>query len=162
MTWVPLMSARPSFGWSSVGFSPARSRARFASSLSPSQNASPSPTSASRHVCEGREISARAHRALLRNDGMNAGVEHGDERVESHRVDPRVAGREGVDAQEEDGAHDVLGEGLAHPRRVAPDQVELELLEVAPRDDDVAKVAEARVDAVDDALALEDVLDDVP
>ena len=111
---------------------------------------------------ERSEIAARAHRALLGHDRVNAGVEHRNHRVERPGIDARVPRCERVDAQQQNRADDIFGEWVTHSGRVASDQVQLKTLEVGLRDDHVAEIPEAGVDPVDDFVSPKDVLHHLP
>ena len=56
---------------------------------------------------ERAEIAARAHRAVDRHEGDDAAVEHRLDRRDQLRAQARAALEEGVEADGEDGAHDV-------------------------------------------------------
>ena len=83
--WVPLMSARPSFGASATGASPAR-----ASASAPDTRPIAVPRLAfadedQRQVRERRQIAAGANRSARRHDGMHAVVEQIDRAARASR-----------------------------------------------------------------------------
>ncbi len=70
------------------------------------------------------------------------------------------AGGQRVRAQQRDRSCHPLRQRLAHARRVAADQVHLQLADARRRDHDLRERAEPRRDAVDDALLAHRALDD--
>ncbi len=91
---------------------------------------------------------------------MDAGGEHRQE--ELHRLPPHAGEPPGeaVGPEQHQGADGRCGQELADPCRVALDEVSLEVAELLARDDDVGELAEARGDAVDDAVLADRAVDD--
>ncbi len=151
-TCVPLSSARPSFGPSATGCSPARASASRAGRMRPSTLASPSPISTADKVRERREIAGRTHRSLRRNAGNDARVRHGDQRFDDAPPDSRMAARERCDLERDDQAHDRVVEQRSRARRMRQHQRALQLDEPRVVDPRAREEAESGVDAIDDAM----------
>ena len=109
-------------------------------------------------MSERGEITAGADGALLRNDGMNAVVEHGDQQLEQRGAHAAEALGEHVGAQQQHGADFRLGERIADSAGMAADQIGLELCELIGGDANVGQLAEAGVDAIDGFAGGEDFL----
>ena len=159
---VPLMSARPSFASSATGASPARASAAPPSSAAASvaDRRVPFADQHERQVRQRREVAARADRSAARHDRMDARVERVDQPIERRAPDARVALREHVRAQRHHRAHGARRQRLADARRVAAQQVPLELAERVSRNLDLGQRAEAGVDAVDRRVARRVPIDD--
>jgi hypothetical protein len=112
------------------------------------------------HVREGGKIAAGADGTLCGDDGVDGMVEHVVDELEGGERDARVAEGEGVGASQHGGADDFGGERVADARRVAHDEVFLELGELVEWDYAVLEGAEAGSDAVDEVAAGYDVVDD--
>ena len=98
---------------------------------------------------EGRKIAAGAHRAFLRNDGMDLGIEQANKQLGELDAATAETLGEHVGAEQQHGARFGLAERLAHAAGMAADEVGLELGEMVAGDADVSQLAEAGVDAVD-------------
>ncbi len=83
-------------------------------------------------VGERGQVARGAEGALLRHDRDDARVEHGHEGLDRGGPDPRTPDGEGVGAQEDHRAHDLLGEGIADSAGMAHDELALELAVVLP------------------------------
>ena len=98
---------------------------------------------------QGAEVSAGAHAAALRDDGVDAGVEQVDEALQGYAPDAAEAAREGLDAQEHHASDDDLRERVTDAAGVGDHEPVLELLGIVRRDAGIAVGAEAGGDAVD-------------
>src|SRR5262245_10170803 len=90
---------------------------------------------------------------------MDFAIEHVDEQLGEHRSDSARPAHENIGAQQHHGTHHVRRERLPYARRVAADQVELQLPGLLCGNPDVSKFAEAGVDAVHRLAALDRGLD---
>ena len=97
--------------------------------------------------------------APARDHGRHAALDHGEQQLEERRRDSRTAAREPDAADDQRGAADPLGEGLAHADRPAAYELLLELLELRSRDAEADIGAEAGVEAVDGLVPLGVALD---
>ena len=104
---------------------------------------------AERQVGERGQIAGSAHRALRRDHGMNAAIQHERQRLGDDGAHAAVAERQRVGAQGHDDARLGLGERRAQPAGVAAHQVELQAGEFVIGYAHFAELAEAGVDAVD-------------
>ena len=103
---------------------------------------------------------ARADGAGARHDRVHARVEHRDEQPHGFEREARTAARSAADAGEHRGAH-VLGvERGPDAARMGVDHLPLVALQHVELDAVVAHVAEAGVEAVDQALAGDEAVDD--
>jgi hypothetical protein len=91
---------------------------------------------------------------------VDAAVEHVDERLDDEGPRAAVAEREHVGAQQQHGARLFFRQRGADAARVAAHEVQLQLAQLGRADADVGQLAEARVDAVDDAARPCNVQDD--
>ncbi len=148
ITWVPLISASPSFGASSSALDVGQLQRHRAGHPLAAQRRLALADQDQRQVGERRQVAGGADRSLARHDRVHAGVEQLDEALDHDRPDPGVPPGEHVGAEQEHGAHDVLAERLAHPAGVGAQQVELQPGELVGGDLDVGEPAEAGVDAV--------------
>ncbi len=81
---------------------------------------------------------------------MHGGVEHRDQELDDLDADPRHADRQGVGAQEEHGAHDLVGQRVADAGGMGPHEVPLQLDRLLGRNPHAGEVAESGRHAVDD------------
>ena len=102
---------------------------------------------------ERREVARCADRSLRRNEGNQAGVVNGEERIDHGLANARVAARETRRLETEDQPDDRRGERIADADAVRADQVELQLRQVGAVDPRAGELAEAGVDAVDRRIA---------
>src|SRR5439155_23229427 len=114
---------------------------------------------AQRQMRERDEISARAQGATAGHYRQDLGFEHSHEVLEEREAHAAVSERERVRAQGEHEAHRARLQLGPPPRRVAPDQVELQLLHVGVPDAHRLELAESGVDPVDRAPLFQDLLD---
>ncbi len=157
---VPLMSVSPSLLASVSGSSPAvRSIRRRGSVLL----AAPKRSLADqreREMRQRREVSARAHAALLRNRRKESRVQHAGEQVREVDARARKALGDDVRAQQHHRADFALREQVADTGRVASHEVHLELGEPVRWDRDLRELAEAGRHAVRDGTARHEAIDD--
>jgi hypothetical protein len=147
-TCVPLFSARPSFASSTSGSTPARER--FAAP--PARRPPPSPRP--RRAARARGATAAPGRPTrrhcpARDDRMDAVVQAGRAAARRPARARPNAERQHVRAQQHDRARLRLVQRLADTRRVAADQVDLQLADPVGRDHHLGQCAEAGRDAVD-------------
>jgi hypothetical protein len=145
---VPLISASPSLGPSATGRRPARARATAARLARALVLGFAFADEDERDVRERGEVAAGADRAPRGHDGMHTGVQQCDEHVERLDPDAGVSLREHVRAQRHDRAHDRRRQRFADARGVAPQQIQLEAIELVGRNRDVGQRAESGVDSV--------------
>ncbi len=104
------------------------------------------------HVTQRSQIARGAERALLRDDGGNAAVEHLREHRDQQRTNAADADAEGVGAQQHHAADLLVGIGIARADSMTQNQVGGKLCAHILRDGHVCKITEAGGDAVGHAL----------
>ncbi len=97
---------------------------------------------------ERREIAGSADGTLRRNDGMNAGIEHGDEGFHDDGTNAAEALGESVGAKKHHGADFGGGERCAYATGMRANEIDLKLADLFGGDAHGGKFAEAGVDAV--------------
>ncbi len=105
------------------------------------------------------EVSACAYRALLRNDGVHAGIEHGYQQIDQLRPITAESLGEHVGAQQQHGARLGFREGISHAGGMAAHEVGLQLRQAVVRNADVGELSEAGVHAIYGLSGIEDLLD---
>ena len=90
------------------------------------------------------EVAGAAERAVLVHHGRDAGVEHRDVGRQGLLADAGAPGREGGDAQQHEGAHDLALDLRAGARGVRADEGALQLVALLDRDVPGGQRAEAR------------------
>ena len=150
---VPLMSARPSFGASRTGASPARASASAPGRRPAAVCTSPSPMSTSARWASGARSPLAPTDPRLGTTGWTRGVEHRDEQVERLEPDAGMAACQDVGAQRHHRADDGDGEEVADAGGMAAQQVDLQRVERVGRDADLGEGSEPGVDAVDRRVA---------
>ena len=111
-------------------------------------------------MSQGRKISARAHRSARRHARVNAAVQKFNEQFERLDANARESLRQHVGAQQHRCPHDRHGQRVANARGMAPEEIELQGVELVGRDAHVREVPEAGVDAVGRLVAMREVVDD--
>ena len=115
-----------------------------------------------REVCERRQIAARAHGPLLRNDRNDVAMQHLEEQLQGALADARISPGEHVGAQKHERPHLGQRQRRAGARRVREDQVALQLAQIAFGNRHFGQRAESGVDAVGRRVALGDALHQRP
>jgi|GEM_PF-3199454 hypothetical protein len=109
-----------------------------------------------RHVRERREVAGGADRALFRDDGNDALLQHRlDQADDLHTCTGRAAA-ERQELQDHDEADDANVEWRADAARMRQDQIALQRLDVVRRYAHARKLAEAGIDPVDRLVAAGD------
>ena len=109
---------------------------------------------------EGRQITARPHAPLLRNGRIDIGIQHLENEIDELGTRARVALRDHISAEKHHRSHLALGEAITDSRRVAANDIHLQLGQFVARDRDFRKFSKAGGDPVHDQVALHDVVDD--
>ena len=109
---------------------------------------------------ERGEIAAGTDRTLLWDVWVDIGVEQADQPLQQQRADTGVALAERVGAEQDRGAHDIFGERIAHPGRVALDELALQFFYLIGGDHHIAQLPEAGGEAVDLVAAAQQPLDE--
>ena len=161
MSWVPLMSASPSFASRVMGGEPGLGQGRAAG-----HDGRPVPGLAfahqqQGHVRQGRQVAGGADAALAGDHRQHAAVEALGQELDGLGPDPGMGLQQAVDAGGHQGPGLLLGQRLAHAGGLAADQVQLQLGQLPGRDDHGGELAEAGVDAVDRPALVQDPLDDL-
>ena len=113
-----------------------------------------------RQVRERREVAAGPDRAAARHDRVDARVQHGDQQIQRRAPDARESLRQHVRAKRHHRAYGRHAQRRVDARRVAPQQIALQLAERALLDLDFGERSEAGVDAVDRRVSGGVALDD--
>ena len=154
---VPLISARPSFGPSVIGASPApRERLGAAKHRTARGYRFERLAFADQHqreMRERRQVAAGADRSARRHARMHAALSSAISASSVSTLMPGEAFRQHVRAQRHRRAHGARRQRLADAGGVAAEQVELQRFERVGRDLDVGERSEAGVDAVDRLVA---------
>ena len=108
------------------------------------------------HMRQRGQIAGRAQRALLRDHGRHAAIEHRDEHLHQQRPHTADANTERVCAEQHDPAHDLLRIRVAGAGAVAENEIRRELVAQLLRHGDGGKISEAGRDAVGDPLLRSD------
>ena len=111
-----------------------------------------------RHVSERSQVAGGAERALLRDDGGHALVEHLEQHLDEDGTNAAHAAAQSVGTQQHHAADDLVSIRLAGGGAMAEDQVGGELIAHLLGDGDLLELAEARGDAVSDAALSGDLL----
>ena len=101
---------------------------------------------------QGSQVAAGAKGTLLRNNGMDAFVEHIQHGLDSAQADAGVPPGQGVAAQQHGGADYLCGQGLAHGAGMADNQIPLEGGGLVLGDKGIGEFSEAGGEAVDHRL----------
>ena len=111
-------------------------------------------------VGERREVAAGADRAAARHDRVHPPVEQREQVLDRVAPDAREPFGEHIGAQRHRRAHRASRQRLADAGGMAAQQVQLQLLQVAARDDRFGERAEAGVDAVHRPIVAGMAIDD--
>ena len=111
-----------------------------------------------RHVSERSQVAGGAERALLRDDGGHALVEHLEQHLDEDGTNAAHAAAQSVGTQQHHAADDLVSIRLAGGGAMAEDQVGGELVAHLLGDGDLLELAEARGDTVGDAALGSDLL----
>ena len=149
MPSVPLMSARPSFSRRTSGSMPARRAPRPPSTTVSGRVAHLAlPHRGERDMRKRREVARAAERAVLAHDRGDSGVEHRRVGLGDDRAHARVAGRQRLQPQQLQRAHDLAFHLGAGAGCVRADQARLQLGAALRRDERGRERAEAGRDSV--------------
>ncbi len=107
---------------------------------------------------QGGQVAARAERTLLGDERVNPPVEHFQQQAQRRLTDAGMALGQGVGADQHQRARGGLIEQVAHPHRMADEDIPLELLDLFLRDDPVFERAEAGRNPIDDFAAGDKIL----
>ena len=113
-----------------------------------------------REVGEWREVARRTDAPLRGHDRVEAALEEGEQAIDDNGPAAAVAERQGIGAEQEHRPDDFAGEWFADTRRMAHQQVLLQLGRAGRLDERCRQVAEAGGDAVHDRTLGHEGLDD--
>ena len=109
---------------------------------------------------ERREVARRTDAPLRGYDRVEAALEEGEQAIDDDGPAAAVAERQGIGAEQEHRPDDLAREWLADTRRMAHQQVLLQLRGAGRFDERRRQVAEAGGDAIDDGTLGDEGLDD--
>src|SRR6266404_1452683 len=108
---------------------------------------------------ERREIAAGADRAFLRNEWVDAPVEHFTKHLDDFEADPAESESKHVGAQQHHRARLRLRKWIANSASVTANKIELELSQSIVRDANVGQFAKTRADTVNGVVVRNDIFD---
>ncbi len=95
------------------------------------------------------EVTARSYASLLRHQGQHSSIQHCNQCFYQRRLHSARRPEEDIGAEEHDRADHGRWERSAHARRMAADEIGLELVELVGGDSHVGEFPEAGIDPVD-------------
>ena len=108
------------------------------------------------HVGQRGQVAAGTHTALAGDHGRDVPIQALGQQMDGLGADATVPLQQAIDAGRHEGPGLVLGQGIAHARRVAAHQVQLQLLQLIGGDHHRGELTEAGVDAIDRAAFGDD------